>query len=128
VIGGARRGQLFLCLLFLKLGRDPLAPMAADKGSKQEAAADMDNSRPEPEAVGRLTHTAAEAQDMSQPVLVEVSLDLPPFVPQTRGGAYICVYQIHSQHMIVLIGRLLLLLGLIPLKSRSFYFQYIKIL
>jgi hypothetical protein len=104
--------------------------MVADKDSKQEAAVDMDSSRPEPAAASNSSRTVAGLQDTSQPVLVveAVLLDLPPSAPQTRGGAYICVYQIHIQHTIVLIGRLLLLLGLIPPKSRPFYFHYIKIL
>jgi hypothetical protein len=40
--------QLFLCLLFLKLGRDPLAQMVADNSPR--VAVDMDSSQQEPEA------------------------------------------------------------------------------
>ena len=125
MIGGGSRGQLFLGLLgargangyaaaFLEFpsstqnmgpGWEPGAQMVVVAADNRRVV-DMDNNQPEPEVVGRLTHTAAEAQDMTQPVLVVEAalLDLQPFVPQTRGAAYIYVYQIRIQHMIVLIG------------------------
>ncbi len=59
---GGVRSQLFLCLLFLKLGRDPLAPMVADNSPR--VAADMDSSQREPGAASNSSHTAAaEARD-----------------------------------------------------------------
>jgi hypothetical protein len=86
-------------------GWEPGAQMVAGN----RVVAGMDSSRRGLEAVDTPSHTVAGPQDTSQPVLVveEVSLDLPPFAPQTHGDAYTPVYQIRTQYTIQLLWQTL---------------------
>ena len=82
--------------------------LAAAAGKDNRLAVDKDSIPPEREVANIPSHMAAEAREAwntwqrAQIVEEALLIDLPS-VFQIHGDGYICVYQIRSQHTIVLL-------------------------